>query len=169
MVGLEQTFYNVSESVQTVEVCAIVYSPEIACPIGFPFIVSLVARDGTASRLNSTTSRQNSEKYCTSVHYKLVTLCIAVFLCAYSFPCYSSTVVFQGDHLGLSTSVLMFNDCESRSCADATIVDDTILEEVESFFVVLGGAPGLDTRISLNPVNGEIQINDDDCEFGKTL
>ena len=44
------TFYNVSEDVGVVEVCAIVYSPDIPCPISFPFIVALRTRDGTAGK-----------------------------------------------------------------------------------------------------------------------
>ena len=46
--GLERTFYNVSEDVGVVEVCAIVYSPTIVCPIAFPFDVSLSTSDNTA-------------------------------------------------------------------------------------------------------------------------
>ena len=43
VVGLEKTFYQVSEDVGVVEVCAIVYSPNanLDCPISFPFNVSL--------------------------------------------------------------------------------------------------------------------------------
>ena len=48
VVGLERTFYNVSEDVGLVEVCAIVYSPTIDCPINFPFDVSLSTSDNTA-------------------------------------------------------------------------------------------------------------------------
>ena len=33
VVGLDRTTYNVSENVGVVEVCAIVYSPDIDCPI----------------------------------------------------------------------------------------------------------------------------------------
>ena len=46
--GLEKTFYNVSENVGVVEVCAIVYSPTIDCPIEFPFDVGLSTSDGSA-------------------------------------------------------------------------------------------------------------------------
>ena len=46
--GLEKTFYNVTEDVGVVEVCAIVYSPTIDCPINFTFAVRLSARDGSA-------------------------------------------------------------------------------------------------------------------------
>ena len=48
VVGLEKTFYQVSEDVGVVEVCAIVYSPTIDCPINFPFDVSLSTDDNTA-------------------------------------------------------------------------------------------------------------------------
>ena len=44
VVGLEETFFNVSENVSTVELCAIIYMPNgtVNCPIAFPFTVSLV-------------------------------------------------------------------------------------------------------------------------------
>ena len=48
VVGLERTFYSVSEDVGVVEVCAIVYSPTIDCPIAFSFDVSLSTSDNTA-------------------------------------------------------------------------------------------------------------------------
>ena len=50
VVGLERTFYQVSEDVGVVEVCAIVYSPTIDCPIEFPFDVRLSTRDGSAGK-----------------------------------------------------------------------------------------------------------------------
>ena len=48
--GLERTFYQVSEDVGVVEVCAIVYEPNgnLACPISFPFEVNLSTGDGSA-------------------------------------------------------------------------------------------------------------------------
>ena len=51
VVGLEKTFYSVSEDVGVVEVCAIVYSPIIDCPIAFPFNVGLSTRDNTAGNI----------------------------------------------------------------------------------------------------------------------
>ena len=50
VVGLEETFYQVSEDVGVVEVCAIVYSPVNDCPIAFPFQVRLTTRDGSAGK-----------------------------------------------------------------------------------------------------------------------
>ena len=42
-VGLEQTYYEVSEDVGVVEVCAVVYMPDPSgpCPIDFDFTVLL--------------------------------------------------------------------------------------------------------------------------------
>ena len=51
VVGLYRTMYQVSEDVGTVEVCAVVYSPNIDCPIAFPFSVSLSTRNGSASNV----------------------------------------------------------------------------------------------------------------------
>ena len=50
-VGLERTFYSVSEGVGVVELCAVVYEPDITCPIEFPFNVRLFTADGTASMI----------------------------------------------------------------------------------------------------------------------
>ena len=48
VVGLERTFITVSEDVGVVELCAIVRSPVITCPIDYPFEVNLSTDDGTA-------------------------------------------------------------------------------------------------------------------------
>ena len=48
VVGLEMTFYQVSEDVGVVEVCAIVIQPVNDCPIAFPFEVQLFTSDNTA-------------------------------------------------------------------------------------------------------------------------
>ena len=52
MVGLEQTLYTVPESVEVLEVCAVVYQPDITidCPIDLDFEVELTATDDTAGR-----------------------------------------------------------------------------------------------------------------------
>ena len=46
--GLERTFYNVSEGVGIVEVCAVVFQPVSDCPVSFSFDVILSTIDGTA-------------------------------------------------------------------------------------------------------------------------
>ena len=147
--GLEKTFYQVSEDVGVVEVCAIVYSPNAnrTCPISFPFDVSLSTRDDSAG-----------------ITYTAVSL---------HDDCNSSTVTPM-DYLGVST-ILMFEECDRRRCVNVTIVDDKVLEMTESFTVTLERTPGLDSRITLDPVDGVVEITDDgektfsqagDCRWG---
>ena len=49
--GLERTFYNVSEDVGAVELCAVVYEPDkiCACPIAFTFEVGLSTSDNNTA------------------------------------------------------------------------------------------------------------------------
>ena len=46
--GLERTLYSVTEGVGEVEVCAVVYSPNSECPVGFSFDVILSTINGSA-------------------------------------------------------------------------------------------------------------------------
>ena len=41
VVGLERTFYQVNEDVGEVQVCVSVPSPDISCPVTYPFTVVL--------------------------------------------------------------------------------------------------------------------------------
>ena len=59
---------------------------------------------------------------------------------------------------GAVSTTLMFAACETRQCVKVQIVDDETLEMTESFIVTLDRTPALDTRITLNPVDGDIVI-----------
>lgn len=50
VVGLESSVYMITEDMGLVEVCAILYSPNITCPVEFPFTVNLSTSDGTAGK-----------------------------------------------------------------------------------------------------------------------
>ena len=67
------------------------------------------------------------------------------------------------DYIGLPT-ILNFPACETKQCVDV-IVDDEVLENVESFHVTLERTLGLDMRITLDPVDGVVEITDDDGLF----
>ena len=54
-VGLETTVYEVGEDVRIVEVCAVVLSPLIPCPVDFPFDVALSTNDGSAGTVEPLT------------------------------------------------------------------------------------------------------------------
>ena len=65
------------------------------------------------------------------------------------------------DYLELNT-ILSFAACETRRCVEVTIVDDLVDEPNEIFHYTLGRTIGLDPRISLNPVDGVVEIIDND-------
>ena len=58
-----------------------------------------------------------------------------------------------------ASTILTFGACDTRQCTEIPIVDDMIVEMTESFFVTL---ESLDSGITLDPVDGEIEIIDDD-------
>ena len=140
-VGLEKTFYRVSEDVGVVEVCAIVYEPNgnLACPISFPFDVSLSTEDDSAG------------------------MDIALLYVYMMTASLHSSTVDSMDYIGVST-ILMFEACDKRRCVNVTIVDDGIHEMTESFTVTLDRTPSLDSRITLDPVDGVVEISDVDGE-----
>ena len=65
------------------------------------------------------------------------------------------------DYLELNT-ILSFAACEIRRCVNVTIVDDLVDEPLEFFDYTLEGTPGLDSRITLDPVDGVVEITDND-------
>ena len=65
------------------------------------------------------------------------------------------------DYAALSET-LMFGACETRSCINVTTVGDLVDEPEEFFHVSLTRTTGLDGRITLNPVEGQIVIIDND-------
>ena len=68
--GLERTSYGFSEDVGLVEVCAIVYSPTIDCPINFPFDVSLSTSNNTAGIFLLNVPFNFNASLCVNCQYK---------------------------------------------------------------------------------------------------
>ena len=73
----------------------------------------------------------------------------------------SSLAVAPMDY-GAVDTLLSFAACQIRSCVNVSIINDVVLENVESFDVILDRAPELDSRITLEPVNGVIELTDND-------
>ena len=70
------------------------------------------------------------------------------------------------DYLGID-NILSFDACETRRCMNVAIVDD-LVEELppnEFFHYTLGRTLGLDMRISLAPVDGVVEIIDNDGKY----
>ena len=53
-IGLEETSFRVMEDVGMIELCAIVVTPDIECPVKFTFNIHLYTVDGTASKVYCT-------------------------------------------------------------------------------------------------------------------
>ena len=68
------------------------------------------------------------------------------------------------DYGALST-ILMFGECDTRLCVNISIVDDLVLETMETVYIKLNRTADLDVRIQLDPVDAEIQIIDDDSTY----
>ena len=62
---------------------------------------------------------------------------------------------------GTVSTILTFAACDTRRCANVTIRNDTDDELDEMFNITLERTPGLNGRITLNPVNGVVTINGD--------
>ena len=75
-----------------------------------------------------------------------------------------SSLVEPIDYTALS-EVLMFAACERRRRVSIIIQDDGVPEQLESFFVTLKKTTGLDSRITLEPVDGKIEILDSNSMF----
>ena len=57
---------------------------------------------------------------------------------------------------------LRFNRCERRKCVVVPIVDDLMLEHSEVFLLTLERTPSLAGSITLDPVNGRVEVSDDE-------
>ena len=58
--------------------------------------------------------------------------------------------------------ILQFVACDTRECINVPIVDDMEVEQDEYLVYNLTRTLGLNPNISLDPVNGVIEIEDDD-------
>ena len=63
MVGFEQTFFREMEDVCVIEMCAVVFEPNIDCPIKFPFQVELYTTEGSAGNYGLYNSSMTGTSY----------------------------------------------------------------------------------------------------------
>ena len=61
-------------------------------------------------------------------------------------------------------AILMFDECERRRCMNVSITLDLVDESDEFFTFHLNRTTDLSPRIDLDPVDGIIEIVDDDSE-----
>ena len=60
--------------------------------------------------------------------------------------------------------ILEFDVCETRKCVNVSIVNDLVDEEDEIFTYHLRKTTNLHPRIDLEPIDGTVEIIDDDGE-----
>ena len=71
------------------------------------------------------------------------------------------------DNSIVGTFILRFAQCEKRSCRSVSIVDDVILEDVESYGIILEKTP--DLEITLDPADGVVKITDNDGRYDNSM
>ena len=76
----------------------------------------------------------------------------------------SSSAVDPMDYLELN-NILSFAACETRRCVNVAIVDDLVDEPDELFHYTLERTPGLESQISLAPVDGRVEVDGGDGKY----
>ena len=122
------------EDVEVIELCAVVFEPDINCPIHFSFNIHLRTANETAG--------------------KMYTLC--------NNPLSLLLFTVEGMDYGALDVDLMFEKCMRRKCVNVTIVDNQMNEPNETFTFHLSRTTDLSPHISLGPVNGKSYLIDDD-------
>ena len=148
--GLQQTYFNVIESVGVVEVCAIITSPLINCPVEFPFDVGLSTKDGTAGKTPS---------------LKIEQIRLQMTRKSFSLLTNNSVVTVQTTDYGALNVLLTFDTCETRKCVNVSITDDGVDEPDEFFIFNLTRTSNLHSKIQLGRDQGQVQIIGGDGEL----
>lgn len=60
---------------------------------------------------------------------------------------------------------MRFESCARQTCVAVSILNDTQVEIDEVFYITLERTPELNEEIKLNPVDGQIQIMENDCKL----
>ena len=137
------SYIEVDEDAGRTTLCALAQNPASPdCPIGFSAQVAFISYSRSASK---------------AVIDSLVRLPFIYYI----YLLYN--LVPNGDYNVVST-LREIEKCGNMTCLDVTIYDDNVVENIESFEVLLIAAPGLDHSVSVGD-SAEITIIDDDSEF----
>ena len=71
------------------------------------------------------------------------------------------------DNSIVGTITLGFAQCEKRSCGSVSIVDDVIVEDVESYGITLEKTP--DLGVTLDPADGVVKITHNDGRYDNSM
>ena len=118
-IRLEMLNYEIDEDDGPVELCVEIVSPDITCPVAFPFDLVFITSDITAGM----------------THYHIVLSLINIYLLSLSSV--------SGRDYRPPINNLRFGMCETKECFPIEIIDDDLIEETESFDVTLDKSTGL--------------------------
>ena len=79
--------------------------------------------------------------------------------------CAQSTLPVLGSDYGLEREILRFGACETRQCLMLPIVNDDVIEDMESFSIHLEKSLGLSNRFTVDLSVKVINITDDDGKY----
>ena len=136
---MEETSFRVMEDVGIIELCTIVATPDIECPVKFPFNIHLYTADGTASKV-----------YCTCVKC--------------NNPLSLLIVTVEEMDYGALDVVLMFEMCMRRKCVNVTIIEDQMNELNESFTFHLNSSTNISSHFNFGSAEGIVHIINNDGE-----
>ena len=119
-IRLEMMNYRIDEDDGPVELCVEIVSPDITCPVAFPFDLVFITSDITAGM----------------THFYIVSLPIPHEYLL-SLPSVS------GQDYRPPINNLRFGMCEKKECFPIEIINDDLIEETESFNVTLEKSTGL--------------------------
>ena len=154
-VGFEQQFYGNVESSGSVRVCAAILNPG-GCTVAFPFTVILNTFENTAGIL------------CRCGHFAILcnlalyNFCILMLLCTGKHNNIYPLTDSPTDFMAMPNTPLLFQSRQQRTCVNIPIEDDDMVEQIESFTVVLRGTQDLHEAIRLTQTNRFVVIIDDD-------
>ena len=159
-VGFEQQFYGNVESAGSVRVCAAILTPR-GCTVAFPFAVILNTFENTAGILC------RCGQFAILFNLALYNFCILMLLCTGKHNI-SPLTDSPTDFMPMPNTPLLFQPNQRRVCVNIPIEDDDMVEQTESFTIILRGTQDLHEAIRLTQTNGFVVIIDDDGRL-KTL
>ena len=143
---MERTFFEVMEDVEFIELCAVVFEPDINCPIQFSFNIHLYTANGTAGKV-----------YCL---YRDIYIYIYIYIIYIIIIIFFLLFTVEGmDYEALDVN-LTFQKCIRRKCVNVTIADNQMNEANGTFTFHLNRTTELSPRIILDPVDGVFYYGD---------
>ena len=138
--GLESTEYTVNEDHASVNVCVRVSSPDIDCPIVYPFELDFTATPGTAGSYLSPMNHHS-----------------------YHFNYFLFLHLVRGRDYRITDNIMRFFGCAKMQCMLIDITNDNLVEDRDMFTITVNPPhQGFTDDITISPSVATITIEDED-------